>query len=575
MTSKRRCFIKTFCGLKKLCFVFLVGILVFSSMGCSQNITTLGTSTGFNVYTTRQRTIVPGPAPSVPPIYPYEISKYSQYGYGAWSYGPGVDAGRQYLNAMPADYNSASVTNVVKLLNFFTMSDVHICDKETPAQSIYNGYKGGSLKSSSYSPVMLYTTQVLNAAIQTINALNTINSFDFGIALGDACDNTQYNELRWYVDIIDGKYITPSSGNHAGAETVDYQKPFQATGLNSSIKWYQTMGNHDHFSKSGFPINDYARQALIGENIWTLDSPTTATAPGPYYMGAIDGRTKYGDLLGVGAVADFQTPPKVLASDPNRRSLSRNEWIGEFFNTSSIPVGHGFSQANVNTGFACYSFEPKSNIPLKVIVLDDTQREDDPNIGLPYMYGELDLERYEWLISELDKGQAEGKLMIIAAHAPIGVTVEPTIPVSAWSVISPISEDELFTQLHKYSNLIMWIAGHRHVNEVTPEPSADANHPELGFWVVETASLRDFPREFRTFEIYYNSDKTLSILITDVDPQVSDGTSAATALSYAVAAQQIFNNPMVIGIPPSGAYNAELVKQLSPEMQAILSGLTN
>ena len=50
------------------------------------------------------------------------------------------------------------------------MTDIHITDKESPAQAIYFGYKGGI--SSAYSPVMLYTTHVLDAAVQTINALH-------------------------------------------------------------------------------------------------------------------------------------------------------------------------------------------------------------------------------------------------------------------------------------------------------------------------------------------------------------------------------------------------------------------
>ena len=73
--------------------------------------------------------------------------------------------------------------------------------------------------SSCYSGIILYTTHVLDAAVQTINALHKVTPFDFGIALGDACDNTQYNELRWYIDVIDGKMITPSSGAHKGAGT--------------------------------------------------------------------------------------------------------------------------------------------------------------------------------------------------------------------------------------------------------------------------------------------------------------------------------------------------------------------
>jgi metallophosphoesterase (TIGR03768 family) len=280
-------------------------------------------------------------------------------------------------------------------------------------------------------------------------------------------------------------------------------------------------------------------------------------------MGSIDGRTPNGDIIGVGPVTDFASPPKVIAADVDRRSLSKVEWMNEFFNTSSSPVGHGFTKANLDKDFACYSFEPKSKLPIKVIVLDDTQRNDDPNVG-GYGHSSLDKERYDWLVNELDKGQAEGKLMIIAAHVPIGV--EPAVSLMGWNPAAPISEAELIAKLHTYPNLILWAAGHRHTNAVTALKSPDANHPELGFWEVETSSLRDFPQQFRTFEIIRNSDGTISIITTDVDPAVKDGSLAALSRTYAVAAQQIFNNP--IGLLPTGSYNAQLVKQLTPEMQA-------
>ena len=45
--------------------------------------------------------------------------------------------------------------------------------------------------------------------------------FDFSMSLGDDCSSAQHNELRWFIDVMDGKYITPSSGTNAGVDTID------------------------------------------------------------------------------------------------------------------------------------------------------------------------------------------------------------------------------------------------------------------------------------------------------------------------------------------------------------------
>ncbi len=560
--------LKTGVLLASILVAVIGGLLVFLNLG------SLGWGYPINstVYTTAERTIMPVAVPAgSPALLPHQVSNFSPNGYGQWRFGEGLPYEKR-LDLMPGDYSASAVTPAARLLYFFAMTDIHITDKESPGQAIYYGYKWGVV--SGYSPAMLYSTQVLDAAVQTVNALHVKKPFDFGIFLGDATNCGQYNELRWYIDVIDGKTIKPDSGvvdDPVPGPLNDYQDRYKTAGLNASIPWYQAIGNHDHFWMGLFPPDDYIKTTLTGNSILNMGNVLTGKLrikSRGFYMGVIDGRTPHGDITGAGPASDFPDGPPTVPADPDRRFLSRAAWIGEFFHTSSSPAGHGFDPSEITTGFACYSFEPASDIPVKVIVLDDTMTDENMPDGSPNGYGSLDKERYEWLVHELDTGQAEGKLMIIAAHIPLGVELPKTGPKSLliWDKYAAVSDTDLVAKLHTYPNLLLWIAGHRHQNTITALKSPDASRPELGFWEVETASLREFPQQFRTFEIVRNSDNTVSVFATDVDPSVSDGSPAARSRSYAIAAHQIFNlttEPM-----PTGSYNAELVKQLSPEMQA-------
>ncbi len=564
-----------------------------------------------DVRTTLERTVrAPLPLPPLGPnatIYPCQISLYTANGYGLWEQNPeGVPAGggSPYCSI---DMNTGSTTtpsfpdpSAAGLLSFFTFSDVHICDKETPAQVIRNGYQYPLPlvnnkpvgEPSSYSGVMLYTTHVLDAAIQTINALHKMAPFDFGIALGDACDNTQHNELRWYLDVIDGGPVSPSSGAHAGASQWNYQKPYVAAGLDKSIKWYQAIGNHDQFFKGSTYWTEHLREIAVGPNILNTGPPTSPpdfrvimNGRG-YLMGVVDGSTEYGDIINVGPTSQYNPLPTVVA-DPDRYALTISDWMSEFFNTTSEPVGHGFTQGMIDGTelAACYTFKPRTDVPIRVIVLDDTDK-------LGYgVKGCLDEPRYNWLLNELDSGQAADELMIICAHIPVWPydyqTPSPYTP-ACWNPDSVITDYELVNKISStYSNVVLWAAGHAHRNAITPQP--DAGHPGsgYGFWEVETSSLRDFPQGFRCFEIVRNSDdQTISILVVDVDPAVNpaplpDGTKspALVSRSYAIAAQEIFEIPIqqnVPGVDPrSGVCNAQLVIHLSQLTSGLQAKIRN
>jgi len=551
--------------------VFVVAVIAVSAVFLQIGSLGSGYPIDTPVYTTAERTILAVPVPPGSPVLRLDqVRNFASCGYGAWQFGEGQGY-EQRLDLMPEGYAGTPKTPAATLVHFFAITDVHITDKESPGQVIYYGSGLGMI--SGYSPAMLFTTHVLDAAVQTVNALHKEKPFDFGIFLGDAINCGQYNELRWYIDVLDGKTVRPDSGvmdDPIPGPLNDYQDPYQAAGLDRTIPWYQVIGNHDHLWMGMFVPDEYIRQNLTGSAILNLGNvltdPLRLKSRG-FFMGAIDGRTPDGTIIGAGPVQDFPSGAPTVPSDPNRRFLSRTAWIGEFTASSSAPAGHGFSPSAANTGFACYSFEPDPGVPVKVIVLDDTMTDETMPGGYSSGYGSLDQERYDWLVSELDSGQADGKLMVIAAHIPIGVDLPEAGlgSLMTWDRYAAVSEPDLIARLHTYPNLILWIAGHRHGNTITAFKSPDPARPELGFWEVETASLRDFPQQFRTFEIVRNSDNTVSVFATTIDPSVREGSPAALSRSYAIAAYQVFIFPEAI--PPAGSYNAELVIPLSPEMQ--------
>ncbi len=230
-----------------------------------------------------------------------------------------------------------------------------------------------------------------------------------------------------------------------------------------------------------------------------------------------------------------------------------------------------------------------------MIVLDNTQRDDDNDPGI-HGHGYLDQERWTWLKKELDAGDAADQLMIIAAHIPLGVSKLGS-KLEWWdNPLNAVNLMDLVDELQSHPNLLMWIAGHRHVNAIKAFPGST---PEQGFWQVETSSLADWPQQGRNFEIYLNDDYTISIVATQIDPAVKEGTPAAKSRSYAVAANEIttdastliYQNPSelidldtqaVVGTPdPSikpmlvtkGQYNATLYKQLSGSMKEKMQAL--
>jgi metallophosphoesterase (TIGR03768 family) len=465
--------------------------------------------------------------------------------------------------------SSAPTKPGTQLMNFFSMSDIHITDILSPAQPLFLGDTPSGQRpipgmSSAYSPSIPYSTQMLDAAVKKINSVsasNEQNKMTFGLMLGDAINSAQKNEVQMYLDTLSGNTVNPNSDLSNNYKT-DFTQPFKAEGL--KMPWYQVLGNHDHFWSGVYNSNDKLEKALVGDSMMLMGTE-------PYeqqlelnevYGGMIDPADPYGRIIKVGVPSGNPEDYKITPN-PNRSFVKDTDFISMF------PKGHGINDNPNGSNIGCYTFEPDPQKPLRVIVFNNTAPQDTVFATTPRKinaaYAFVTTDNFKWLQEQLAKAEKDNKLVIVAMHIPTGM-------VGLWSA-SPVKESEFVAELNNHSNVLLLLAGHRHLNTVIPYASTKQGSPEYGFWQVETPSLRDFPQQFRMYKIVLHDNGIVSIHITDTDPDIQEGSMLQKARGYAITASQLFPEPLslVIDNKPSRVYNAVLYKKISSEMQAVLN----
>jgi metallophosphoesterase (TIGR03767 family) len=377
------------------------------------------------------------------------------------------------------------------LLAFAQLSDLHILDAQSPMRLEF----GENVSGSAYRPQEMVTGQVADAMVRRINEVGvgpvTGKPLALAIQTGDNSDTGQYNELRWNIDVLDGGVLTVDSGDPTRYEGVmdgdpafydptywhpegtpegleddeprsQYgfpvvpglldaaRAPFDAEGL--SMRWYTAMGNHDGLVQGNFTMNDALRAQAVGTLKQTSRGPRTVTA------------------------------------DPDRRLLSRREWVEEHFTTTGTPVGHGFTQRNRTEGTAYYSFDQGL---VRFVVLDTVAEFGEK--------GAMDRQQFRWLQQLLES--THRKLVVLASHHPLSSFLEPDLA------------DRIKRELLKHTNVVAWVNGHTHSNHIWAHKRKGGG----GFWEINTASHIDWPQQARFLEISDNKDGTLSIFTTMVD----------------------------------------------------------
>jgi metallophosphoesterase (TIGR03767 family) len=238
----------------------------------------------------------------------------------------------------------------------------------------------------------------------------------------------------------------------------------------------------------------------------------------------------------------FTGPAIPVAADPDRRILSRAEYIAEHFTTSGTPNGHGFTKANLADGTAYYVRDVDPRI--RLIALDTV----NPGGESSGSVGDQQLQWLEARLAEVHSRHldAQGaqvrttnrdRLVIIASHHGLRSldsefdNPNPFDPNLENSDLPRHKAEDVEAIVHRFPNVIAWVNGHTHRNEVVPRANPNpqvAGTP--GFWDINTAAHIDWNCQSRIIEVVLNANRTISIFSTMIDDDSSPDPRGATGV---------------------------------------------
>jgi uncharacterized repeat protein (TIGR01451 family) len=497
----------------------------------------------------------------------------------------------------------------------------------------------------------------------------TGNPMDLALITGDQADNQQRNEMIWTRALLEGGVtLNFNSGLTDPAAYSPENLPSPSCQAFVTQEGGQTQAAAEGARYTGVQdYDDYPSGAPPGPDpaFYDPDEPTGDWAAWPEYTGLLDraqmlALTPAGlnvpsywvngnhdvlvqgnedatqgfetiatgcfKALGTTAVpGSFGPDPNVLLSptaagmlvppDPLRRFVSKQQ-IKAIIGANNQDNDHGFSFVDPGEDLASngsasyYAWNPSQTPGVRFIAIDTNSEGgivgEGPQSGSSD--GNLDHPQFQWLRSELQSAERQGKLIVIFGHHPVR-SMNTTVPDEATGECTGVQHDhgdtpehdtnpgcdpdprgseplhfgnpeqaaalgssaKTFTELlAEHPNVIAYVAGHTHEHQLLPcgstRTGGQGNRRFCGdhlWWEINTAAVADWPHQHRLIEVMDNRDDTLSIFGTMLDhaspataPGPGDASSFISRQLASIGRTLGFNDPQ--GGPPNGEGDPEL-----------------
>lgn len=460
------------------------------------------------------------------------------------------------------------------LAYFGQVSDFQLADEESPARVEFLDPAGAPVEAA-FRPWEALEPFVDEAMIRQVNAFagagpvaagdRSRPAMDFAIDTGDSADSQQLNETEWVRTLLEGGALDPNSGIDPSGYAHPLCPPVGVPGAAEAARYtgVQDYGDYVEGSNPYFYDPDEPRGAAAG---WPAYPGLMDRAQRPFPASglAVPSYLVFGnhdalvqgnqaanagvEQVATGCTKTMEGLPALVPPDPRRRFVSKAQFK-QVFRDGAQADGHGFglvdpAEEKASNGAAgYYSFVPVKG--LRMIALDTVC---EGGVTGPCAAGNLDDPQFQWLKGELQEATAADQLVILFSHHaipsltadvpdeaappcagpdPHGHDVNPGCDLDPRASTPIHLGDDMVALLHRYPHVVAWVAGHSHLNDVTPYPGDDGH----GFWSVRVAAEADWPQQARLLQLFDNGDGTLSLFGTIVDHA-----GAATAPAAGTAA---------------------------------------